>query len=143
MHEALALADYARLQGEVPIGAVIVSNENEIIGRGWNCVERSGCQDGHAEMQAIRHACHHTGNWRLDGCTIYVTLEPCIMCLGLVLLSRVEQIVYAADSPRYGFRVIEQDVLQVYQKHVKSIRSGVCKDESTALLHAFFTEQRA
>jgi tRNA(adenine34) deaminase len=143
MQRALELAHKAASLGEVPIGAIVVSPAGEIIGEGLNQTETLQCQDQHAEMCAIRAATTATGDWRLDGCTIYITLEPCVMCLGCIVLSRIERIVYAAESPLFGFHVGDENVYELYAKKVKNITAGVCKEESQALLKQFFKEQRS
>ena len=142
MQRALELAHQAAGAGEVPIGAVVVTPLREIIGEGWNQTETLQCQDQHAELCAIRAATTTIGDWRLDGCTIYITLEPCVMCLGCIVLSRIERIVYAAESPLFGFHVGHENVYELYAKKVKNITTGVCKEESQALLKDFFKKQR-
>ena len=142
MQKALALARKAAEQGEVPIGALIVSSQGVILGSGFNQTETKKCQDQHAEMNAIRAACAGRDNWRLDECTLYVTLEPCVMCLGATVLSRIERLVYAAHSPKFGYHVGRENSCQLYAQKLKNITTGVCKEESEALLKAFFVEQR-
>lgn len=142
MQKALELAHKAAALGEVPIGAIVVTPLGEIIGEGLNQTETLQCQDQHAELCAIRAATQQIGDWRLDGCTIYITLEPCVMCLGCIVLSRIERIVYAAESPLFGFHVGYENVYELYAKKVKNITTGVCEKESQDLLKAFFKEQR-
>lgn len=142
MQRSLELAHQAASLGEVPIGALVVSAAGEILGEGFNQTETLQCQDQHAEMCAIREATTKMGDWRLDGCTIYITLEPCVMCLGCIVLSRIERIVYGAESPLFGFHVGHENVYELYAKKVKNITAGVCQEESQALLKQFFKNQR-
>jgi tRNA(adenine34) deaminase len=95
--EALKAMD----EGEVPVGAVIV-RDNQIIGRGYNRIEQLSDATAHAEIIAISAASNNSASWRLNGCTIYVTLEPCVMCLGAIMQSRIETIIYGASDPRFG-----------------------------------------
>lgn len=141
MQQALVLAQQANDLGEVPIGAVVVSATGEILGQGFNQTEAKKCQDRHAEINAIRAACSTIGDWRLEGCTIYVTLEPCVMCFGCIDLSRIERLVYGAESPLFGYHQARESFIDI-SKHVKNIAFGVCKDESEALLKRFFQEKR-
>lgn len=143
MQNALWLARQAFEQGEVPVGALVVSSQGNVIGQGYNCTEKLGCQDQHAEMIAIRQACKAQGDWRLDGCTIYVTLEPCVMCLGCIALSRIERLVFGADSPHYGYRGQREDICKLYAQTIKNVTMGVCKEEIEQLLKEFFKKQRA
>ena len=141
MQQALELAKKAYDLGEVPIGAVVVSPTGEIIGTGFNKTETQKCQDQHAEINAIRTACQKTGDWRLQGCTLYVTLEPCLMCFGCIDLSRIERLVYAADSPLFGYHHDRESLVEV-ARHVKNVTKGVCGSEAETLLKQFFKEQR-
>ena len=102
MRAALALAHAAAADGEVPVGCVIVDAEGRIIGRGRNRRERTYRADAHAEMEAIAEACRALGTWRLDGCTLYVTLEPCPMCAGAIINARIPVVVYGAKEPNFG-----------------------------------------
>lgn len=142
MQQALMLARKAYDVDEVPIGALIVGPQGEVIGCGFNQTEADQCQDQHAELCAIRQACKYVGDWRLDGCTIYVTLEPCVMCLGAIVLSRIERLVYAADSPLYGFHAPDEAIYQLYAKQIKNITKGVCQAEAQELLQSFFRHRR-
>ena len=101
MREALKEADKAASIGEVPVGAVVV-RDGEIIGRGYNKTEATSLATCHAEMEAIAQAAEFMENWRLSGCSIYVSLEPCIMCAGAIVLSRMENLYYAASDPKFG-----------------------------------------
>ena len=123
MRAALTLAHAAAADGEVPVGCVIVDAGGRIIGRGRNRRERTHRADAHAEMEAIAEACRARGTWRLDGCTLYVTLEPCPMCAGAIINARVPVVVYGAKE-RYS--------------HHPAIYGGVLSDDCAAALRAFF-----
>jgi tRNA(adenine34) deaminase len=151
MQQALHYAQKGYAAGEVPIGSVIVDPLGEIIGTGYNQTESLKCQDQHAELCAIRQASSQRNDWRLDGCTLYVTLEPCVMCVGCIVLSRVERLVYAAESPLYGFmtsqknnpeRISHENIYELYAKSIKNITFGVCGQEAQLLLKKFFQERR-
>lgn len=143
MEGALQLAKKAGDAGEVPIGALVLSPTGRVVGHGYNRTESLKSQDQHAEMEAIRQACATLDDWRLDGCTIYVTLEPCMMCVGCIALSRIERLVYAAASPRYGFCKDDELLYGLYDKQLKNITAGVCKEASENLLKDFFARRRA
>jgi len=142
MQEALAQAQCAAAINEVPIGAIVVNAQGEIVGRGYNSVERDSTQRSHAESIAIEQASKKMGDWRLNGHWLYVTLEPCSMCMGLIKLSRLEGVVYGAASPLFGFRLDNKDDLWVYKKDAFSIIEGVEKEASVALLKNFFHKKR-
>jgi len=142
MKEALAEAALALEAGEVPVGAVVV-RDGEIIGRGRNEVETRGTATAHAEILAIDGASERTGGWRLDGCSIYVTSEPCHMCLGALYLARVERVVYGARQPRSGAcgSVGELHHADLYG-HRLIVKGGVLEEECLLLLREFFTRLR-
>ncbi len=142
MQQALDQAQLAAAINEVPIGAVVVNAQGEIVGHGYNTVERDCTQRSHAESIAIEQASKKLGDWRLNGHWLYVTLEPCSMCMGLIKLSRFEGVVYGAASPLFGFRLDNQDDLWVYKRDAFSIIEGVGKEESAALLKDFFHKKR-
>jgi tRNA(adenine34) deaminase len=142
MLAALSEAQLAAKKGEVPIGAVVVSSTGQILGQGHNKTEHKKCQVFHAEVCAIQDACKKLDDWRLTGCTLYVTLEPCMMCISLAALSRVERIVYGAQSPLFGFRLDKEGVLGLYTNHIKNITEGVLASEAAALLQDFFKRRR-
>ena len=142
MQEALAQAECAAAIDEVPIGAILVNSQAKIVGRGYNSVERDRTQRSHAECVAIEQASKALGDWRLPGHWLYVTLEPCTMCMGLIKLSRLDGVVYGADSPLFGFRLDNQQDLWVYKKDAFSIIEGVEKEASIALLKNFFHKKR-
>ncbi len=141
MQKALHQARRAAQSGEVPIGAVIVDAHGVVLARGYNNVEHKKLQTAHAEVTAIDRACKRHGDWRLDGCWIYVTLEPCIMCMGLIMLSRCAGIVYGAQSPLFGCG-LDSINLPLYRRGSLCVVSGVAADESAALLKQFFKERR-
>ncbi len=130
-------------EGEVPVGAVVELG-GRIIGRGHNRVEALGDATAHAEIIAITAAANHVGDWRLNGCTLYVTLEPCLMCLGAILHSRVSAIVYGARDSRLGgidsFNY--KDEAERSYRNFPAVTSGVMGEESRELLRTFFKKLR-
>lgn len=142
MQQALEHAHRAAEAGEVPVGAVIISPYGDIIGTGYNTVERDRCQSRHAEIGAIENACTTLKTWHLDGCTLYVTLEPCIMCIGLCTLSRIERIVYGADSPLFGGHISGEEAIALSRGHIKNVTAHVGEKESIDLLKTFFSTKR-
>lgn len=143
MAAALEEALSAKALGEVPIGAVIV-RDGEIIGRG--CNRREGDEDptAHAEMLAIRQAAGATGHWRLLDTTLYVTLEPCVMCMGAIILARIPRLVFACRDPRVGAAGSIYDFSQDARfNHRVAVTEGVLGAECSALLSGFFRELRA
>lgn len=139
---ALAEARLAAEAGEVPIGAVVV-REGEIIARGRNSVLRNVDPTAHAEIMAMRAAATALGNYRLPGCTLYVTLEPCAMCAGAMIHARLDRLVYAAVDPKAGACGSVLAVLNHPQlNHQMQIEAGVGAEESSQLLRAFFRERR-
>ena len=142
MRQALALAEEAQALGEVPVGAVVVLG-NQVVGRGRNSSIAQNDPTAHAEMLAIREACARIGNYRLDGATLYSTLEPCVMCAGALVAARVETLVFAARDLRFGgvrskFRLADSDLLN----HRVGIVEGVLAADSARLLQAFFASRR-
>lgn len=142
MREALTLAQEAWRAGEVPVGAVVV-RDGEIIGRGYNCPITSADPTAHAEVRALRDAAARLGNYRLVDCTLYVTLEPCMMCTGAMFHARIGRIVYGAKDPKTG---VAGSVLDLYAEprlnHHAEIVGGVLAEECGAMLSAFFAERR-
>ncbi len=134
---ALELAAEAADNGEIPVGAVVVCR-NRIIGKGHNQTEQLTDVTAHAEMLAITAAAQHLGSKYLTDCTLYVTLEPCVMCAGAIFWSQISRLVIGADDPKRGFRRLESSVL-----HPKTrLETGVLADESQALLARFFQRLR-
>lgn len=142
MQEAIAEAEKAESIGEVPIGAVIVRN-NEIIGRGHNLRETRLDPTAHAELVAIRNACDSIEAWRLLDCTLYVTLEPCPMCAGAIVQSRVKRVVYGTHDPKAGCAGTLMNLLQEPRfNHETELTSGVLQTECALLLTRFFRRLR-
>lgn len=142
MERALTCAHKAYEQDEVPIGAVVVDNNGVIIGRGYNRVEQLSSQNAHAEIRALVAATKKRNDWRLDGCWLYVTLEPCTMCMGLIALSRLEGVVFGAASPLFGYRLDKDADIWLYKKDAVQSIEGVCALQSTEILKKFFKKQR-
>ncbi|MBB6691057.1 tRNA adenosine(34) deaminase TadA [Cohnella xylanilytica] len=142
MQEAIRQAKLAEQIGEVPIGAVVV-RDGVVVGAGYNVRETTRDPTAHAEMVAIRQASEALGAWRLLGCTLYVTLEPCPMCAGAILQSRVERVVYGTSDPKAGCVGTLMDLLQDRRfNHVTEWTSGVLREECAALLTDFFRRLR-
>jgi len=141
MLRAVELAQKAYDMGEVPVGAVIVKN-NKIIGEGYNFRETHNSALGHAEIMAIDSACKALGSWRLEGCTMYVTMEPCVMCTGAIINSRIERVVYSLIDFKAGGMGGKIDLLNVGLNHDVDTIMGVCEMESAALVDRFFKELR-
>ena len=143
MHRALALAQAAALMGEVPVGAVIVCND-EVIGEGHNCPIASNDPTAHAEIMALRAAAINRGNYRLNDCTLYVTLEPCPMCAGAIVHSRIKRVVYAAADDKAGAAGSVLQILRHPQlNHICKVDAGLMQHEAQQLLSQFFSEKRA
>lgn len=143
MREALAEARQAASDGDVPVGAVVV-RAGAIIGRGRNRREADRDPLAHAELLAIREAASHVGGWRLEGCTLVVTLEPCAMCAGALVNSRVERLVFAAADPKAGFCGSLGDLVRDARlNHRLAVTRGVLEEESAELLRSFFAALRA
>jgi tRNA(adenine34) deaminase len=143
MQEAIQQARLAESLGEVPIGAIIV-RDGAVVGTGYNLRETNRDPTAHAEMIAIRQASETLQAWRLLGCTLYVTLEPCPMCAGAILQSRVERVVYGASDPKAGCVGTLMDLLQDSRfNHVSPWKSGVLHEECAVLLSDFFRRLRS
>ena len=143
MRAALTEAGAARDQGEVPVGAVLV-HQGRIIGRGCNQRDRLHDPTAHAEMIALTAGAAYLQSWRLTGCTLYVTLEPCAMCAGAIVLARVDRLIYGATDPKAGaceslYAIPADQRLN----HRAEMRKGVLADECAAILTDFFARQRA
>jgi tRNA(adenine34) deaminase len=142
MEEALRLATMAQAAGEVPVGAVVVSG-GKIVGRGWNQPITANDPTAHAEMQALREAAQALGNYRLTGCELYVTLEPCAMCAGAMVHARIARLVYGAADPKAGAAGGAMEVLNHSKlNHRVEVTAGVLAGRSQELLQAFFRERR-
>lgn len=142
MAEALKLAREAYAEGEVPVGCVIADSEGRIIGRGRNRREESGDATAHAEVEAIRQACAALGDWRLDSCTIYVTLEPCPMCAGAIINARVGTVVFGARERLSGSCGSVIDLFSEGYGHRPAVYAGVLGDDCAAILQDFFRGKR-
>jgi tRNA(adenine34) deaminase len=142
MAEALALADEAGSLGEVPVGALVVQGER-VIGRGFNRRESTQDPTAHAEIIAIRQAAETLGTWRLEGCTVVVTLEPCPMCAGAMVLARVERCVYGCTDPKGGFLGTLADLSNIEGlNHQFEVQSGLMAADCSHRLTAFFRQLR-
>ena len=142
MKMAVKLAKKAASMGEVPIGCVIVY-EDKVIGRGYNRRKTDKNTLSHAEITAIRKASRVIGDWRLEGCTMYVTLEPCQMCAGAIVQARMDRVVIATMSPKSGCAGSILNLLQMEEfNHQVEITKGVLADECSAMLSDFFTDLR-
>ena len=143
MRLALDEARAAVPSGDVPVGAVVVGPDGAVVGRGRNVREAEGDPTGHAEVRALREAAAALGEWRLAGCTLVVTLEPCTMCAGALVLARVDRLVYGAEDPKAGAVGSLWDVVRDRRlNHRPEVIGGVLAEESTALLDEFFRTQR-
>jgi tRNA(adenine34) deaminase len=144
MRLALDEARAALATADVPIGAVVLDEAGAVIGRGHNEREARADPTAHAEVVALRQAARVRGEWRLEGCTLVVTLEPCTMCAGATVLARVDRLVFAAFDEKAGAVGSLWDVVRDRRlNHRPEVVSGVLAEESTALLLAFFEDQRA
>ena len=143
MRLALAEAEHAYMLGEVPIGAVILDDKGEVVARGYNLRETQHDATAHAELIAIRRACQALGRWRLTGMTLYVTIEPCPMCAGAIIMSRISRVVYGGTDAKAGaceslFNITGCPTLN----HQPEMRAGVLEDECSAIIKQFFQERR-
>ena len=144
MHLALAEAEKAYARGEIPIGAVLVRNEDgTVVSRGHNLRESKNDATAHAEMEAIREACARLNRWRLSGLTLYVTIEPCAMCAGALVNSRIDRLVYGSTESKFGavesiFNVVNHRLVN----HRLSVTAGVLEDDCRQLMKDFFRMRR-
>ena len=141
MREALALARQAAERGDVPVGCVIVK-DGVVVGRGRNRREERGDATAHAELEAIREACGRTGSWRLSGCTLYVTLEPCPMCAGGIINARIDTVRYGAREEKSGCCASVLNLFEERFNHRPRIYGGVLEGDCAALLREFFQKLR-
>lgn len=142
MRLALEQAHQAQTAGEVPVGAVVVK-DGEVIGRGYNSPISTHDPSAHAEMMALRDAAKRLGNYRLNDCQLYVTLEPCLMCSGAIFHARIKEVIYGAADPKTG---VAGSVMNLYEQtrlnHHTGVRGGVMASECGALLQQFFASRR-
>jgi tRNA(adenine34) deaminase len=142
MRRALAEAEAAAVHGDVPIGAVLVHGD-EVVGRGHNRREVDQDPTAHAELLALREGAATLGRWRLDGCTLYVTLEPCTMCAGALVLARVDRLVFGADDPKAGAVGALYDIPRDPRlNHLVEVVRGVEADACSEVLRTFFEQRR-
>ena len=142
MRMALELAAEAAERGEVPVGCVVVDGGGKVVGRGRNRREESRRVSGHAEMDALDAACRARGDWRMDDCTLFVTLEPCPMCAGAMISARLGTLVYGAREPETGSAASVLNLFEERYPGHTAIVPGVLAGESEALLRAFFRKRR-
>lgn len=142
MRQALLLAEEAAAAGEVPVGCIITDTNGNIIGRGRNRTQKLHDASAHAEIEAIREACSAAGDWRLENCTIYITLEPCPMCTGAIINSRIPNVVFGAKDELTGSCGSVIDLFSERFGHKPAVFSGVCAEESAVLLKNFFKDKR-
>lgn len=142
MHEALSLAREAADEGEVPVGCIVTDGEH-IVGRGRNRRETGKSALAHAELEAIAEACRTLGGWRLWRCTLYVTLEPCPMCAGAIINSRIRRVVYGAADTKAGCCGSVTDLFAMPFNHHPAVEQGLRAEEAQELLQAFFKDLRA
>jgi tRNA(adenine34) deaminase len=144
MRRALSLAQRAADAGDVPVGAVVVDASGEVVGEGWNLREARQDPTAHAEVVALREAAHRLGSWRLSGCTLVVTMEPCPMCAGATMLARVERIVLGAWDPKLGACGSVWDVVRDRRStHRAEVVGGVLEGECGEMVRRFFATHRA
>ena len=141
MKKALREAEIAAQEGEVPVGAVIVK-DGEIIASARNNREATGDATGHAELLAIREACAKLGGWHLDACELYVTLEPCPMCMGAIINSRMGKVVYGAKDAKAGACESVLNMCSYPLNHKPQVQGGFMKEECAAILTEFFSKKR-
>ena len=144
MRRALTLAQRAADAGDVPVGAVVVDASGEVVGEGWNLREAQQDPTAHAEVVALRAAAHRLGSWRLSGCTLVVTMEPCPMCAGATMLARVDRLVLGAWDPKLGACGSVWDVVRDRRStHRAEVVGGVLEDECGAIVRDFFDGHRS
>ena len=141
MSLALAQARKAGVDGEVPVGALVVNSQGKIVARAYNQVEKQCSQCAHAESLALAKAGKKIKNWRLDGHWLYVTLQPCQMCMALIRLSRLDGVIYGAPSPLFGSDIDNAQPSQVYKSEIQIV-GGVLHEQAAVLLREFFQNKR-
>ena len=143
MHRALDQARLGLAAGEVPVGAVVVDDAGEIIGEGFNAPVAGHDPSAHAEVRALRDAAERLGNYRLDGCTLYVTLEPCLMCTGAIIHARLARVVYGAAEPKTGMVESRANLFaQPWYNHRVEVEGGLLAAQAKRLLKTFFAGRR-
>jgi tRNA(adenine34) deaminase len=142
MRMALTLAREAGEDGEAPVGCIIVNADGVVIGRGRNRREKSKNATAHAELEAISDACNSLGDWRLNGCSLYVTLEPCPMCAGAIIMSRIEKVYYGTRDELTGSCGSILNLFMEPYGHSTQVTGGILADECSALLTEFFKKLR-
>lgn len=142
MKIALKQAQIAANKDEVPIGAIIVDKNNNILSKAYNTSQKDCSQSKHAEIKAIEKAGKKLNSWYLTDCTIYVTLQPCLMCFSLIGLSRISRIVYGAESILFGRNLDKELLPDLYKKNIKDITKGLLTEEAQSLLKIFFKKKR-
>lgn len=141
MREAMSLAALAQEIDEVPVGAIIV-RDGRIIAKAYNTREHSKCATHHAEILAIEEACRALGGWRLPGCTLYVTMEPCAMCAGAIINARIPKVVFGAPDLRFGAFGSLINLANVPLNHKPELVGGVLKEENVDMLQVYFKNKR-
>lgn len=141
MLEAMSLARLAEDIDEVPVGALIV-RDGKVISRAYNTRESSKCATHHAEILAIEEACRALGGWRLPGCTLYVTMEPCAMCAGAIINARIPRVVFGAPDLRFGAFGSLINLAEIPLNHKPELVGGVLKDENVEILRSYFKKKR-
>ena len=141
MRMALAEAEKAAVAGDVPVGAIVV-REGQVIGAAHNRREQDGSVSAHADILAMEQACRQIGSWRLSGCTLYVTMEPCPMCAGAILNGRVDRVVYGCKDARGGAMGSVLNVFRYPLGFSPKVRCGVCEEECRTVLRRFFARRR-
>nr|WP_298250676.1 tRNA adenosine(34) deaminase TadA [uncultured Halomonas sp.] len=143
MHRALDQARLGLAAGEVPVGAVVVDGTGDIVGVGYNAPVAGHDPSAHAEIRALRDAGARLGNYRLDGCSLYVTLEPCLMCTGAIIHARIARVVYAAVEPRSGMVESKANLFaQPWYNHRVTVEGGMLASRASRLLREFFATRR-
>ena len=141
MNQSLRAAQTAFEEGEIPVGALILK-EGEVVAEAFNKKESQQNSLGHAELEAIKKASEHLSSWRLEGCSLYVTLEPCLMCMGAILQSRISRLIYGCKDPKGGFDSFYNLTKNASWNHKIKITSGVLGNQCSEILLNFFKELR-
>ena len=142
MRLALAAAELARQRDEVPIGAIVIDASGKLIGSASNRKEQSGDPTHHAEIVAIRRAAVAIGDWRLQGCSLYCTLEPCAMCYGAIVQSRIPNVYYGAPEPKFGVIESQTNLNEIAFNHQPNVQGGILADECRSIIQLFFARRR-